>query len=107
MGMTGDDPSGLADPAGMRKLAAEVSLRAESVIEVTDSLAKGVAAMTFEGPAANQLRDGMRERDRRARIAAAQLQEAAISLRRAAGAAEDQRAEEEAALRRSGRSEDG
>lgn len=100
MGILPDDLSHLGDPVGMRALAAELTLRAESIAQVARSLARRVDTMTFEGPAAVQFRDAMRARQRRAERAALQLQEAALSLRRGAGVVEDQIQEARLALAR-------
>lgn len=100
MGIPVDDLSYLGDPAGMRTLAAELTLRAESIAEVARSLARRVDAMTFEGPAAVQLRDEMNDRRRRADRAALELQEASLALRRGAAQVEDRIDEARAALAR-------
>lgn len=100
MGISVDDLSSLGDPADMRRLAAEFSTRAEAIAVVADSLTSRVDAMTFEGPAATQLRAATRERENRARRASLRLEDASVTLRRAAGQLEDQMDEESAARRR-------
>lgn len=89
MGVLGDY-SHLGDPAGMETLASELVLRAESIAGISESLRRGVSAMTFEGPAADRLREDMEERRRRADRVATELQETAHTLRRSASALRDQ-----------------
>lgn len=84
------DYSHLGDPVGMEALASELLLRAESIAGIADSLSRRVRAMTFEGPAADRLRDEMEERRRSAERVAAELQETAHMLRRSASAVRDQ-----------------
>jgi hypothetical protein len=95
-----DDLSSFGDPAGMRRLAAEFSTRAEAVAATIKSLSVSVAATTFEGPAATQLSAAMRAREERGRQTVLRLEAAAATLRRAAGRVEDEIDEERAALRR-------
>lgn len=76
----------LGDPAGMEALASELLLRAESVAGIVGSLERDMRALTFEGPAAERLRDGMLQKRRRAERAATDLQESAHMLRRRAAA---------------------
>ncbi len=87
------DYSVLGDPEGMEVLASELLLRAETIGAAAQSLARRVDAMSFEGPAAAELRQKMTERTRRAERVAVQLQERAVALRRAAGRAHDEIAE--------------
>lgn len=89
MGVLADYPH-LGDPEEMEALASELLLRAESVAGVAGSLSRQVRGMTFEGPAADRLRDEMEERRRRAERVAAELQETAHTLRRSASAVREQ-----------------
>ena len=84
------DYSHLGDPVGMEVLASELLLRAESIAGVAASLSRQVRSMTFEGPAADRLRDEMEERRRRAERVATELQETAYTLRRSASAVREQ-----------------
>ena len=97
-----DDLSSLGDPEGMRRLATELSTRAEAVAVTIESLSRRVAATTttFEGPAATQLRAAMRAREERGRQAVLRLEAASEALRRTAGRVEDEIDEERAARRR-------
>jgi hypothetical protein len=107
MGISIDDLFSLGDPAGMRRLAAEFSTRAEAVAATIESLSLRVAATTFEGPAATQLRAAMRAREERGRQAVLRLEAAAATLRRAAGRVEDEIDEERAARRRAAEGDPG
>jgi len=100
MGISMDDLSSLGDPEGMRRLATELSTRAEAVAVTIESLSRRVAATTFEGPAATQLRSAMRAREERGRQAVLRLEAASEALRRTAGRVEDEIDEERAARRR-------
>ncbi|MDP9066794.1 MAG: hypothetical protein M3N53_00410 [Actinomycetota bacterium] len=84
------DYSSVGDPAAMEALAAEFLLRAESIAGIAASLSRQVDAMTFEGPAARDLRDRTHARRRQAERSAARLQEAAHMLKRSAAAAREQ-----------------
>jgi len=84
------DYSHLGDPAGMEALASELLLRAESIAGIVGSLARQADNMTFEGPAAGQLRAAMDERRRSAERVAAELQGAGHALKRSAAAVRDQ-----------------
>lgn len=94
------DYSHLGDPDGMDALASELLLRAESIAGIGDSLARRVHAMTFEGPAAERLREEVQERRRRTARVAAELQETAHMLRRSASAVREQIRELQLARRR-------
>lgn len=85
---------------GMEALASELMLRAESVAGIVSSLARRMDYMTFEGPAADQLRSAMDARRRRAERVAAELQGAAHLLRRSAATVREQIYELELAERR-------
>lgn len=100
MGIPLQDLSHLGDPSGMEALATELLLRAESVAGVAQSLSRQVGQMTFEGPAADVLRDQTEERRRRAQRLAVELQETAHMLRRNASAAREQIYEIQLAARR-------
>jgi uncharacterized protein YukE len=82
------------DPAGMRALAG--SLRGfASGIEVLQGEGDGdVAAMTFEGPAANAFRARMHRTSKAASQGAAQLRDLAATLESAASQVEAAQAEQ-------------
>ena len=94
------DYSHLGDPAGMEALASELLLRAEAVAGIVGSLEREARVLTFEGPAAAQLRDEMLLKRRRAERAAADLQQSAHMLRRNASAIRGEIYELELAARR-------
>jgi hypothetical protein len=100
MGIPLQDLSHLGDPSGMEALASELLLRADSVAGIAQSLSRQVGQMTFEGPAADVLRDGTEERQRRAQRVAVELQEAAYMLKRNASAVREQIYEIQLAARR-------
>lgn len=95
-----DDFSSLGDPAGMESLAAELLLRAESIAGIAQSLSRQVHQTTFEGPAAQVLREETEQRRRRTEKVAAELQGAAHMLKRNAAAVREQVYELELARRR-------
>ncbi len=94
------DHSNLGDHAGMEALAAELLLRAESVAGIVQSLSRQIDQMTFEGPAARELRERTEDRRRRAERVAGELQGAAHMLKRSAAAVREQIYELQLAQRR-------
>lgn len=84
------DYAHLGDPEGMEALAAELQLRAESISGVGASLDRQLDGITFVGPAADQLREEMKQRRRRADKVATGLQGAAHALRRGAALVREQ-----------------
>ena len=91
----------------MDALASELLLRAESVAGIAESLARRVQTMTFEGPAAERLREGMEQRRRRADRVATELQETAYTLRRSASTVRGQIYEQQLLEKRSRERGDG
>lgn len=100
MGIPPDDFSSLGDPAGMEALATELLLRAESIAGIAQSLSRQTHETTFEGPAAQALREEAEERRRRAEKVASELQGTAHMLRRNAAAVQEQVYELQLAHRR-------
>lgn len=84
------DHSHLGDPVAMEQLADELVRRAESVGVLTTTLARHGAGITFEGPAAERLREDLERRRKSAHHAAGRLQAAAQTLRRSAAVVGEQ-----------------
>lgn len=74
----------------MEALASDLLLRAEAVAGIAHSLSRQIAEMTFEGPAATELRERTTDWRRRAQKVAADLHGLAQILKgRTAAARED------------------
>jgi hypothetical protein len=87
------------DPAAMTAAAASLRLRADQVMEAAGRVAHAVDTAVYVGPAADRLRAGTADRQRRLVASAYQLQDLADTLARsAAEVAEAQLAAQRAAL---------
>lgn len=84
----------------MEALASELLLRADSVAGIVSSVERHARDIAFEGPAAVRLRDELMHQRRRAERSAAELQEAAHTLKRSAAAIRSEMHELDIAERR-------
>ena len=87
------DPYSLGDPAGMRALATTLAREASEVAARGDALLKTLDDTTFEGPAATRFRSSVRNEIAEARRVAADLQDLANYITRAAARVESDIAE--------------
>ena len=100
MGIRLDDLASFGDPEGMESLASDLMLRAEAVAGIAQTLSRQVDEMTFEGPAASELRERTADRRRRAQRVVSDLTGLAELLKTRAAAARDEIDQTRAAQRR-------
>lgn len=90
MGIRFEDLASFGDPDGMESLASELLLRAEALAGVAQTLSRQVEEMTFEGPAAGELRERTADRRSRAQRVVSDLNGLAELLKSRAAEARDE-----------------